>query len=68
MINKAVTAGFELLPIKSAHLMELSKLDFVHRDPFDRLIIAQSIAENLPLISSDSKFQLYPVQWIWMEP
>jgi PIN domain nuclease of toxin-antitoxin system len=65
MINRAVIVGFDILPIKSAHLMELSKLDFVHRDPFDRLIIAQSIAENMPLVSSDSMFKSYPVQWIW---
>ncbi|GHT52433.1 twitching motility protein PilT [Bacteroidia bacterium] len=65
MISKAVIAGFEILPIKSAHLMELSKLDFLHKDPFDRLIIAQAISENISLISSDSVFKLYPVQWIW---
>ncbi|GAP72401.1 type II toxin-antitoxin system VapC family toxin [Candidatus Symbiothrix dinenymphae] len=65
MINRAIIAGFEILPIKSAHLMELSKLDFVHKDPFDRLIIAQAVSEHISLISSDSVFKLYPVQWIW---
>jgi PIN domain nuclease of toxin-antitoxin system len=68
MMNKAVTAGFEILPIEQAHLVTLSTLDFFHKDPFDRIIIAQAIAEDMPLVSSDSVFELYEkngLQWIW---
>jgi PIN domain nuclease of toxin-antitoxin system len=36
-----------------------------HRDPFDRMLIAQSVAENLPVITADSWFKHYPVQVIW---
>ncbi len=59
---------FELLEIMDAHLVALSQLPSVkdHRDPFDRLLIAQALSENLTLISRDGKFGAYPslrVQW-----
>jgi PIN domain nuclease of toxin-antitoxin system len=41
MINKSVENGFEIIPIKPAHLITLSALDFYHKDPFDRMIFAQ---------------------------
>nr|VFJ63760.1 MAG: PIN domain nuclease, a component of toxin-antitoxin system (PIN domain) [Candidatus Kentron sp. FM]VFJ76082.1 MAG: PIN domain nuclease, a component of toxin-antitoxin system (PIN domain) [Candidatus Kentron sp. FM]VFK14883.1 MAG: PIN domain nuclease, a component of toxin-antitoxin system (PIN domain) [Candidatus Kentron sp. FM] len=50
----------EVLPIRLAHLSEMMKLPFHHRDPFDRLIIAQSISEDLPLIAHDGIFKEYP--------
>jgi PIN domain nuclease of toxin-antitoxin system len=65
MINKALSGGFEILPIEPSHLVALSMLDFFHRDPFDRMIIAQAIDENISVISSDSIFELYPVRLIW---
>nr|VFJ87427.1 MAG: PIN domain nuclease, a component of toxin-antitoxin system (PIN domain) [Candidatus Kentron sp. H]VFJ89015.1 MAG: PIN domain nuclease, a component of toxin-antitoxin system (PIN domain) [Candidatus Kentron sp. H]VFJ95736.1 MAG: PIN domain nuclease, a component of toxin-antitoxin system (PIN domain) [Candidatus Kentron sp. H] len=52
----------EVLPIRLAHLSEMIILPFHHRDPFDRLIIAQSIAEDLPLIAHDGVFKKYPVE------
>jgi PIN domain nuclease of toxin-antitoxin system len=58
--------GFNVLPIKPKHLLNLSKLEFIHRDPFDRMIISQGIAENIPVISSDGVFKEYPVQVIWL--
>jgi PIN domain nuclease of toxin-antitoxin system len=58
--------GFEILPIETNHLLELSKLEYFHRDPFDRLIIAQSISEEMPVISSDDMFGKYPVDRIWI--
>jgi PIN domain nuclease of toxin-antitoxin system len=57
--------GFKILPIKSNHLLMLSKLEFIHRDPFDRMIIAQGISENIPVISSDNVFKEYPIQVIY---
>ena len=65
MMDKALLNGFKILPIEREHLIELSTLDFFHRDPFDRIIIAQSIAENMPIVSSDAVFQDYPVNCIW---
>jgi len=65
IIDNALANGFEILPIKRNHLITLSTLDFIHRDPFDRLIISQAIAETIPVVSSDDIFQKYPVNWIW---
>ena len=55
----------ERLPIKLEHLFVLAQLPLHHGDPFDRMIIAQAIAENLPIVSKDSLFDEYPVQIIW---
>jgi PIN domain nuclease of toxin-antitoxin system len=54
----------DVLQIELTHLSRIISLPFHHRDPFDRLIIAQSITENLPIITSDTVFQQYPVQII----
>ena len=51
----------ELLPIGFDHLSELKNLPFHHRDPFDRLIIAQAIAANFTVLTLDKHFQAYPV-------
>jgi PIN domain nuclease of toxin-antitoxin system len=65
LISKSVSNGFEILPVNPAHLITLSTLEFFHKDPFDRMIIAQAISENISVISSDNIFKLYPVSWIW---
>ena len=65
IMDKALLKGFKILSIEREHLMVLSTLDFIHRDPFDRIIIAQAIAENIPLVSSDDVFKQYPVNCIW---
>jgi PIN domain nuclease of toxin-antitoxin system len=51
--------GFELLPIEVFHLAAVTTLPFHHRDPFDRLLIAQALAENMPIVSSDPAFNTY---------
>jgi len=55
----------EILNIKVAHILLLENLTFYHRDPFDRLIISQSISENIPIISADKAFDFYPIERIW---
>ena len=50
------------LTIDPKHLTHVAQLPFHHKDPFDRLIIAQAIAENLPIISSDPNFANYGVK------
>lgn len=54
-----------LLPISLPHILALDGLPFHHRDPFDRLLIAQAQVENIPLLSHDPIFADYPVQVIW---
>ncbi|MDT9294078.1 MAG: type II toxin-antitoxin system VapC family toxin [Arthrospira platensis PCC 7345] len=56
---------FELLPIQLNHLRILSSLAFYHKDPFDRLLIAQAMQENIPILSKDMAFYAYPIQRIW---
>lgn len=51
--------ALELLPITLAHLAPLETMPFHHRDPFDRLLIAQSVVENVPILSADSAFDAY---------
>lgn len=53
--------GAQVLPLRFSHLTELSALPLLdaHRDPFDRLLIAQALAENLRMISSDQRFPAY---------
>lgn len=57
--------AIEILEISSEHLDELVKLPFHHKDPFDRLIIAQSLVEDATLISKDAAFQSYPIKLLW---
>ncbi len=57
--------AIELLHIDPLHLDVVKTLSFFHQDPFDRLIIAQSIAENVPIISRDATFDLYPIERKW---
>ena len=65
-INRQIEInGFQWLPITSDHTLILSKLPFHHRDPFDRMIIAQSIANNLTSISRDSNFKNYEINILW---
>lgn len=54
-----------VLPIEVAHLSVVSQLPLHHRDPFDRLIIAQALTEGMPIISVDEVFDAYGVQRVW---
>lgn len=54
-----------ILPIQLRHLQSLSQLPFYHRDPFDRIMIAQSQVEQIAFISADQQFDAYGIQQIW---
>jgi PIN domain nuclease of toxin-antitoxin system len=54
-----------ILPIRGQHIHRISRLKFHHRDPFDRMIIAQAMEENLSIISMDGHFEKYKVRVIW---
>ena len=56
-----IDSGFNILPTKAIHLLEYEKLIIQkeHKDPFDRLLIATAIAENMAFISNDSNINLY---------
>jgi PIN domain nuclease of toxin-antitoxin system len=53
--------GFIILPVEPHHTALLTTLPFHHRDPFDRLLVAQAIAEAVPIVSGDAAFDAYPV-------
>jgi len=63
--NQLKINEIEILYPKIEHLNTLSQLPLYHRDPFDRLIIAQAMVENVAIISKDSLFDLYEVQLLW---
>ena len=54
-----------LLNIEEKYLLEYRYLTLIHREPFDRLLIATAISENLTLITHDKKIQEYPIKWLW---
>jgi PIN domain nuclease of toxin-antitoxin system len=58
-------AGVELLPITPRHADLVASLPPHHRDPFDRLLVAQAMSEGLPLVSSDEALRQYEVEVIW---
>lgn len=57
--------GIEVLPLRMEHILRSETLPLHHRDPFDRLIIAQAIEENLVLLTDDTNIRRYPVKTIW---
>ena len=65
LISKMTANGVSVLPIRLEHVLCLEKLPMHHRDPFDRMLIAQSMEEGWPIITADSAFRNYPVQVIW---
>jgi len=54
-----------LLPVSLSHVLRVEELPLHHRDPFDRLLIAQSIEEKWPIVTADPWFSRYPVDVIW---
>jgi len=57
--------GIALLEIQPKHLVVVSQLPYHHRDPFDRLMISQAIVEQLPIVSCDTLFDVYPITRLW---
>ncbi len=55
----------KIVPITTSHCSQLVKLPFYHRDPFDRLIIAQAIIEEFHVMTTDEHFVHYPISIIW---
>jgi len=56
---------FSILPINGMHLNRIKDLPFIHRDPFDRLIICQAIEEDLTIVTVDANIVKYDVKSIW---
>ena len=66
LLDTHVDINIELLQITPAYLAELENLPFLHKDPFDRLLIATALSEDLTVISADQQFKNYPhLQLLW---
>lgn len=65
IIDELALSGIVLLPILPSHIVQVEALPFHHRDPFDRIIIAQALAESCVVISKDINFPLYSVPLLW---
>ena len=65
LVKKLSENRIDVLPIKLDHVLRIETLPVHHRDPFDRILVAQSMVEKLPLITSDPIFEHYPVELIW---
>lgn len=62
IISEIEFSTSELLPIENDHILSVASLPFHHKDPFDRLMIAQALTENIPVITSDPDFASYGVK------
>ncbi len=62
VIKQIAVENIEILPIAPEHTLQVSALPFYHRDPFDRIIIAQAQIENLPIMTDDGEFGSYAVK------
>jgi PIN domain nuclease of toxin-antitoxin system len=65
LVKELAKNRIEVLPIKLDHVLRLESLPAHHRGPFDRMLIAQCIEENLPVITADPAFDNYLVRVLW---
>ena len=64
-LNDIKLNEFELLGVEESHIELVEGLEYHHRDPFDRLLIASAIAEDMTFISADENVPKYAVKWLW---
>ena len=57
--------GFKILPIEPGHAAVLATMPFHHRDPFDRMLVAQAQVENISIVSIDAILDLYGIKRLW---
>ena len=57
--------GIEILPVYASHILQLNSLADHHRDPFDRILVAQALVKDMTIISKDAKIKQYPVTVVW---
>ena len=61
----APPVAFGVLPVEQAHALRAGSLPMIHRDPWDRLLVAQAQIENLPIITAEPVIEQYDVDVIW---
>jgi PIN domain nuclease of toxin-antitoxin system len=65
LLAQIATQGFGWLPVKNEHAWQVRELPPHHRDPFDRLLVAQSLIERIPVVTRDERFAGYGVDVRW---
>jgi PIN domain nuclease of toxin-antitoxin system len=65
VLDRIAKNGFIDLPISTKHSTIVHQLPAIHRDPFDRILVAQAQIEQLTLLTADPLVQQYPVSWLW---
>jgi PIN domain nuclease of toxin-antitoxin system len=65
LLSQLERAGVELLPVTARHADHVASLPLHHRDPFDRLLVAQATLEGLPLVSDDESMRRYEIEVVW---
>lgn len=63
--KRMAAQGIKPLPITHSHALAVSELPFHHNDPFDRILIAQALAEGMAILTADRAFRLYAVEIVW---
>jgi PIN domain nuclease of toxin-antitoxin system len=64
-VRLAENNDITVLPIRTSHLTAYESLPFIHRDPFDRLLVATAIAEQMTIITADENIARYDVSQVW---
>jgi PIN domain nuclease of toxin-antitoxin system len=64
-VAEKLEEGYAILPVEWPHAAAVEQLPLHHRDPFDRLLAAQSLVEKLPLVTADPVFRKYGVKTVW---
>ena len=65
--GRVAAQGMTHLPMEMAHALVAGGLPAIHRDPFDRMLVAQAILEDVPLLTADPRLTAYPVRILWAE-
>ena len=65
LLSKMAENRIKTLSISVDHLLALERLPMHHRDPFDRMLIAQSLEEDIPLVTADPMFERYSIRIVW---
>lgn len=65
VIEQLMTNAITPLPVQLHHALHVATLPLLHRDPFDRMLVAQSLVEDIPILTGDTQITRYPVMTIW---
>ncbi len=60
-----LSKNIHILPLELSHILSLKDMPTHHKDPFDRILIAQAMSENMTLVSVDANFNLYDINLLW---